>query len=76
MKLEWVQVNLDLKHTWVKGNESKNRRPIAIPLNDVAIRVLEQQLGKHPERVFTYLGKAVCSYEYQGLEECVKTCRD
>lgn len=57
VKLEWAQVNLDLKHAWVKGSESKNRRPIAIPLNDVAIEVLQQQLGKHPERVFTYLGK-------------------
>ncbi len=57
VKLEWAQVNLDLKHAWVKGNESKNRKPIAIPLNDVAIEVLRQQLGKHPERVFTYLGK-------------------
>lgn len=57
VKLEWAQVNLVLTHAWVKGNESKNRKPIAIPLNEVAIQVLEQQLGKHPERVFTYLGK-------------------
>lgn len=57
VKLEWAQVNLDLKHAWVKGNESKNRRPIATPLNDAAIEVLQQQLGKHPVRVFTYLGR-------------------
>lgn len=57
VKLEWAQVNLDLKHAWIKGKDSKNRRPIAIPLNDVAIEVLKQQLGKHSERVFTYQGK-------------------
>ena len=57
VKLEWAQVNLDLKHAWVKGNQSKNRKPIAIPLNNVAIEVLRQQLGNHPERVFTYLGR-------------------
>lgn len=55
--LEWSQVNLELKHAWVKGKDSKNRRPIAIPLNDIAMSVLRQQLGKHPERVFTYLGR-------------------
>ena len=55
--LEWGQVNLELKHAWVKGNESKNRKPIAIPLNEVAVELLQQQLGKHPSRVFTYLGK-------------------
>ena len=57
VKLEWAQVNLDLCHAWVKGNESKNRRPIAIPLNDIAIAVLRRQVGKHPSRVFTYEDK-------------------
>lgn len=57
VKLEWAQVDLKLKHAWVKGNQSKNRSPIAIPLNDLAVEVLQQQLGNHPERVFTYLGK-------------------
>lgn len=57
VKLEWSQVNLELCHAWVKGNESKNRKPIAIPLNDIAIAVLRRQQGKHPTRVFTYEGK-------------------
>ena len=57
VRLKWIQVNLDLKHAWIKGSQSKNRSPIAIPLNDLAIEVLQQQLGNHPERVFTYLGK-------------------
>lgn len=54
VKLEWSQVNLDLKHAWVKGNDSKNRKPVAIPLNDIAIAVLQRQEGKHRTRVFTY----------------------
>ncbi|HAE99823.1 MAG TPA: site-specific integrase [Methylophilaceae bacterium] len=57
VKLEWAQVNLELKHAWVRGDESKNRKPIAIPLNNVAIEVLRKQKGNHPDRVFTYLGK-------------------
>jgi integrase len=57
VRLKWAQVNLDLKHAWIKGSQSKNRSPIAIPLNDLAIEVLQQQLGKHHDRVFTYLGK-------------------
>lgn len=57
VRLKWAQVNLDLKHAWIKGSQSKNRSPIAIPLNNLAIEVLQQQLGNHPERVFTYLGK-------------------
>lgn len=57
LKLEWAQVNLKLKHAWVKGNESKNRKPISIPLNDIAIAVLQRQVGKHRTRVFTYEGE-------------------
>jgi integrase len=72
VKLEWAQVNLDLKHAWVKGNESKNRRPIAIPLNDVAIEVLEQQLGKHPERVFTYLGRPFVAANTKAWKSALK----
>jgi len=56
VKLEWSQVNLTLKHAWVSGRKSKNRKPIAVPLNDIAIAVLQRQLGKHLSRVFTYDG--------------------
>lgn len=57
--LEWEQVNLELRHAWVKGTESKNRRPISVPLNVTAIACIERQIGKHPTRVFTYRGKPI-----------------
>lgn len=57
LELEWSQVNLDLRHAWVKATHSKNRRPIAVPLNDTAMKVLQRQFGKHETHVFTYLGK-------------------
>jgi integrase len=55
--LEWSHVNLDTGHAWVGAAQSKNRRPIAVPLNTTALEVLRRQLGKHPERVFTYRGR-------------------
>lgn len=57
LRLEWSQVNLEQRHAWIHGAQSKNRRPIAVPLNDTALAVLHRQAGKHPERVFTYRGK-------------------
>ncbi|MDA8384319.1 MAG: site-specific integrase [Betaproteobacteria bacterium] len=57
LKLEWRQVNLDQRHAWIDGWQSKNRRPISVPLNAAAISVLQRQIGKHPERVFTFRGK-------------------
>ncbi|HTR59328.1 MAG TPA: site-specific integrase, partial [Casimicrobiaceae bacterium] len=35
----------------------KNRKPISVPLNATALAVLRRQLGKHPERVFTFRGR-------------------
>ena len=55
--LEWSQVNLSLRHAWVKGSQSKNGKPIAIPLNEIALKVLSRQKGKHLISVFTFRGK-------------------
>lgn len=73
VKLEWRQVNLDLRHAWVAGSESKNRFPISVPLNDVAIAVLQRQLGKHPERVFTYRGKPIAWANTKKWRDTLKT---
>ena len=57
VKMEWSQINLELRHAWVKATQSKNGKPIAIPLNEIALEVLRRQIGKHPTRVFTFRGK-------------------
>ena len=57
LRLEWSHVNLESGHAWVDADQSKNRRPIAVPLNSKAVEVLRRQLGKHPARVFTYAGR-------------------
>jgi integrase len=55
--LEWSHVDLNAGHAWVDADQSKNGKPIAVPLNATAMEVLRRQLGKHPQRVFTYAGK-------------------
>ena len=57
VKLEWSRVSFELRHAWVKASHSKNGKPIAIPLNDIAIEILQRQIGKHDTSVFTYEGK-------------------
>ncbi len=61
LRLEWSQINLEQRHAWIHGAQSKNRRPIAIPLNETAYGVLIRQQGKHPSRVFTFRGKPLNS---------------
>ena len=38
LKLEWSQINLEQRHAWIHAWQSKNRRPIAIPLNSANTR--------------------------------------
>ena len=70
--LEWSHVNLDAGHAWVDAARSKNRRPIAVPLNATALEVLRRQIGKHPERVFTYAGKPLARVSTHAWEKALK----
>lgn len=57
--LEWSQIDMQNRLAWVHADQSKNEKVIRIPLNDDAISVLRQQIGRHPVRVFTYKGSPV-----------------
>ncbi len=61
VQLEWRKIDLNQAHMWVDADQSKNRKPIAVPLNQEALAVLYRQVGKHPERVFTRAGKPIAN---------------
>jgi len=72
VKLEWSQVNLEQSHMWVNAAQSKNRKPIAVPLNREALAVLHRQLGKHPARVFTFAGKPIVNANTHAWRNALK----
>ena len=39
------------------ADQSKNGKPIAVPLTEIALEILRRQLGKHPHKVFTFAGQ-------------------
>ena len=55
--LEWRQVDLGRRQTWIWPDQSKTRQAIAVPLNEDAVTVLRRQWGQHPDRVFTHAGQ-------------------
>jgi integrase len=57
--LQWKYVDFERRHLWVPGSQHKNRQPHSVPLNDMALGVLNKQVGKHPTVVFTYQGEAI-----------------
>lgn len=57
--LRWDQVDLARGMAWIHADEFKSRKAISVPLNAVALDVLNQQKGKHSEWVFVYQGHPV-----------------
>lgn len=55
--LEWDRVDLARKTAWL--NRTKNGTPRGVPLNDDAVAVLREQIGKHPKCCFTYRGRPI-----------------
>lgn len=72
LKLEWSKIDLVRRHAWVSGISSKNRKPIAVPLNDMAVDVLTRQKDKHPIRVFTYRGKPISNANTKAWKQALK----
>ena len=54
--MQWSQVDLERRTAWIHADEAKGGEAIGVPLNDEAMAVLREELGKHPERVFTFRG--------------------
>ena len=55
----WSQVDLTRRCAWIHADQAKARKAIAVPLSAAAVIVLREQMGKHPEVVFTYRGKPI-----------------
>jgi len=59
INLEWNQINLERKAAWIHPDQAKARKAIHVPLNSIAIAILQQRLGEHSSRVFTYRGRPI-----------------
>ena len=70
--MRWDQVDLDRRMAWVHPDQAKARRAIPVPLNGEAMAVLHKQLGKHPERVFTFRGDPVAATTTKAWYRAVK----
>lgn len=74
-QLKWSEIHLDKKHALIHADESKSKRPIAVPLNKQAISILKTQLGKNPTYVFTYKGNPVSRCNNHAWQKALKRAR-
>jgi integrase len=70
--LEWNQIDMRNRIAWIHADQAKGDKDIRVPLNDDAIAVLRQQLGKHNVRVFAYLGKPVIKAGVTAFKNALK----
>jgi integrase len=57
--LTWEQIDFNRRLAWVHPDQAKGRKAIGVPLNTTALAILRGEIGKHPNRVFTYQGNPV-----------------
>ena len=59
VKLTWEQVDMIRKTAWIPGDKAKGKEDIHVSLSQLSFDLLQRQLGKHAERVFTYAGRSI-----------------
>ena len=74
LNLTWDQIHLDRRMAMIEHGDTKNGAALGIPLNDVALGVLERQQGKHDTHVFTYRGKPLRSANNRAWRAALKAC--
>ena len=54
LNLEWQQIDMQRKVTWIYPEDSKSGKAIGVALNATACRVLRSQIGRHHKWVFVH----------------------
>lgn len=57
LDLQWTSVDLARRQLWVHPDDAKGGKAIGIPLNALAMDVLNRCRGQHPEAVFVVEGR-------------------
>ena len=74
LDLTWDRVDLERRIATIGEGDTKNADALGVPLNDIAVSVLERQLGKHRSHVFTYKGKPLKTANTRAWRAALKAC--
>ena len=72
--LRWDQVDMTRRIVTIEHGGTKNGEALGVPLNEVALGVLERQLGKHHSHVFTYRGERLRTANTRAWRAALKAC--
>ena len=70
--LTWDRVNMDQKFVYIRAEVYKGKRTLRIPLNSVAMNVLQSRAGIHETHVFSYRGNPIKKANRDGFQAAKK----
>ena len=74
LDLTWDRVDLARRIATIEEADTKNGEALGVPLNDVAVAVLERQKGRHRTHVFTYRGRPLRTANTRAWRGALKAC--
>ncbi|MGV7120457.1 tyrosine-type recombinase/integrase [Sphingopyxis sp. 550A] len=74
LDLTWDRVQLARRMARIEHGDTKNGNALGVPLNDLAMAVLQRQLGKHETHVFTYRGEPLRSANTRAWRKALARC--
>ena len=74
LDLTWDRVDLARRIATIEEADTKNGEALGVPLNDVAVAVLERQKGRHRTHVFTYRGRPLRTANTRARRSALKAC--
>ena len=74
LDLTWDRVDLARRIATIEEADTKNGEALGVPLNDVAVAVLERQKGRHRTHVFTYRGRPLRTANTWAWRSALKAC--
>jgi integrase len=72
--LQWGRVDLESRLAWIPADESKTGRALRVPLNGLAMSVLERRQGIHSLWCFTYQGRRVTRCNNSAFRKALAAC--
>ena len=72
--LTWDRVDFDRRIVTIGDGDTKNGEALGVPLNEVALGVLDRQRGRHATHVFTYRGEPLRTANTRSWRAALKAC--
>jgi integrase len=72
--LTWDRVDLTRRIATIGHGDTKNGEALGVPLNDIAMKVLREERGKHDIHVFTFKGAPLRNANNRAWRAALKAC--